>query len=296
MGLTSVQQQLIKYVAENNIREAKKCAISCLEEDTTAKNKWFVNKYNNILKSSGANMLEMPYDLQGFLYCEDVANSFNEGRYYLSDREKEIFDEIVRMDKKSMKLMELGIPYVNSTLLYGPSGTGKTTFGRYLAYKLNVPFCYMNFTNAVDSYMGNTSKNLRKAFDYAKGNPCVFMLDEIDCIALKRKGGSDGPGGEMSRIVISLMQEFDLLTNDVIILGGTNRMDRMDDALLDRFSVKHEVIKFNKEEKIEMIKRFLSDIPVSFSEDEISEIADRDESLRNIKKELIRRIAEKIEV
>jgi ATP-dependent 26S proteasome regulatory subunit len=90
------------------------------------------------------------------------------------------------MKKVNERLIEIGIPYINSTLLYGESGTGKTTFGRYVAFKTGLPFCYMNFSNLVDSYMGSTSKNISKAFSYAISNPCVFMLDEVDCISIRR--------------------------------------------------------------------------------------------------------------
>lgn len=196
MGLTNNQQQLIKAVSENNMQLAKKCAIACVVEDTTQKNKWFCKKYKRILESSGSNMIELPYDLKSILCVEDVSNSFKEGRYYLSEREKAVYEDIVRAKKANELLMEMGIPYLNSTLLYGKSGTGKTTFGRYVAYKTGLPFCYLNFSSLIDSYMGNTSKNIRKAFDYVTSNPCVFMLDEIDCISIRRSTSSnDGTSG-----------------------------------------------------------------------------------------------------
>ena len=89
--------------------------------------------------------------------------------------------------------------------------------------------------------MGNTSKNITKAFSYAIEHPCIFMLDEIDCISIKRTEVSSSSSEEFARVTITLMQEFDKLTNDIIVIGATNRMDRMDDALLRRFSIKHEV-------------------------------------------------------
>lgn len=274
MGLSENQKRLIQSVSQNDIKQAKKCAIACLVEDTTSKNNWFCNKYKTILESSGSNMLELPCDLKNILCVEDVSNSFKEGRYYLSVRESDVFENIIRMKKVSEKLMEMGIPYLNSTLLYGESGTGKTTFGRYVAYKTELPFCYLNFSNLVDSYMGNTSKNISKAFAYAISNPCVLMLDEIDCISIRRSssGSSGGSDGEMARITITMMQEFDKLTNDIIVIGATNRKDRIDEALLRRFSLKHEVKVLDNEEKFEMVRKYLSDIRMSLSEIEIGKL------------------------
>lgn len=296
MGLTDNQQRLIKAVSENNIMAAKKCAIACITEDTTAKNKWFCNKYKNILESSGSNLIELPYDLKGLLLVEDVSNSFKQNRYFLSDREKNVYENIIRMKKVNEKLMEIGIPYINSTLLYGESGTGKTTFGRYISYKTGLPFCYLNFSHLVDSYMGNTSKNISKAFSYAISNPCVFMLDEIDCISIRRSdmNSSSGSGGEMARITITLMQEFDKLPNDVIVIGATNRVDRIDEALLRRFSLKHEVKALDNREKTEMVQQYLNDINMKFSDEEIKNMVESNGNQSILLNDLIRRISLKI--
>lgn len=297
MGLTDNQRRLIQSVSQNDMQSAKKCAIACVVEDTTAKNRYFCDKYKLILQSTGANMIELPHDLKDILYVEGVSNSFKEGRYYLSDRENEVYKNIVRMKKVNERLMEIDISYLNSTLLYGESGTGKTTFGRYVAFKTGLPFCYLNFSNLVDSYMGNTSKNISKAFSYAISNPCVFMLDEIDCISITRSssGSSSGTGSEMARITISLMQEFDKLANDIIVIGATNRKDRIDEALLRRFSIKHEVEPLSREEKEEMIRKYLNDVEMKFSENEIVELALREENQSIILNELIRMISMKIE-
>lgn len=227
--------------------------------------------------------------------AEDVSNTFKDNRYFLSEREKRTFDNIVRMKKVNEKLMEMGIHYINSTLLYGKSGTGKTIFGRYIAYKTGLPFFYLDFSNLMDSYMGNTSKNISRAFQYAISNPCVFMLDEIDCISISRSSsGSSGISGEMARITISLMQEFDKLPNDVIVLGATNRKDRIDKALLRRFSIKHEVTALSKSEYEQMISNFLQDVHMNFTEEEIEELIENNNSQADLMNELIRRISEKI--
>lgn len=296
MGLSENQKKLIQSVSQNDIMAAKKCAVACVVEDTTSKNRWFCNKYKTILESSGSNMIELPHDLKNILCVEDVSNSFKEGRYYLSGRESDVFDSIIRMKKVNEKLMEMSIPYLNSTLLYGESGTGKTTFGRYIAYKTGLPFCYLKFSDLVDSCMGNTSKNISKAFSYAISNPCVFMLDEIDCISIRRSsvGSSGGSGGEMARITITMMQEFDKLSNDIIVIAATNRKDRIDEALLRRFSLHHEVKILTNEEKTEMVRKYLSNIKMTFTEAEITSMVNNNENQSILLNELIRTIALKI--
>ena len=144
--------------------------------------------------------------------------------------------------------------------------------------------------------MGSTSRNISKAFNFAISTPCVFMLDEVECISIKRSdtSGSGGTSGEMARITITLMQEFDKLPNDIIVVGATNRIDRIDEALLRRFSLKHEVKVFDRNEKMSMVSKYLDDIGMDFPYSAISEIIESNKNQSMILNDLIRLISKKI--
>lgn len=116
---------------------------------------------------------------------QDVSN-FNEERYYLGKQQRELYTKIESGVKTTTKLLEYGIPYMNSTIIYGVPGTGKTEFAKYTAYKLGLPYAYLNFSYLIESYLGKTAQNVNRVFDYCKGQKCVLMLDEIDCIGLQR--------------------------------------------------------------------------------------------------------------
>lgn len=293
MGMTDNQKRLIRAVAENDIRNAKKCAIACLSEDTTQKNQSFVNRYRTILTSEGANLFELPSDLREILVCEDVSLTFREDRYFLTEEKKRLAEKIVKMSRVSQKLMEMAIPYKNASLLYGVPGTGKTLFGKYIAYKLGLPFCYLNFSRTVDSYMGVTSKNIAKAFSYAASTPCVFMLDEVDTISCNRAGGMSGAEKEIGRVTITLLQEFDKLPNDVIVIAATNRVDLLDEAFISRCAVREKFKPFSDAEKRAMVEKFLSSISMSITEKEMAEIIKK-QSQRDIINATIQYIAAKI--
>ncbi len=294
MGMTDNQQKLVEYVARNDWQSARKAAIACCAEDTTKKDASFCEYYKKMLETAGS-MKELPAGLCGLMTLEDVSASFHEDRYYLSEREKSIFDNIHRMSRVSERLAALGIPYLNATMLYGTSGTGKTMFGRYVAYRMGLPFCYLNFSQILDSYLGTTSKNIVKCFGYVRGNPCVFMLDEIDCISLARQGGSGSAGGELGRTTISLMQELDSLPNNVIVIAATNRYDRIDGAVKSRFSLAHEVETPSDDEKRIIIDKFESSVGYTFTEEEKQQIVFCCDTQRAVGKALTRTLAEKID-
>ena len=261
--MNNLDKQLFEMVCNNDISGAKKILRIILEKDHTQANRAFCNRLLTRLNNSFMNLMELPADIKSLLIMEDVSVSFNEKRYYLSQREQEVAEKIINMNRVAGRLADIGVNYVNSTMLYGESGTGKTTFGRYLAYKMGLPFAYLNFSRTVDSYLGSTQKNISKVFDYIKQQKCVFMLDEVDAIGLKR-GKEDV--GEMSRIVISLMQNLDTLTSDITLLGATNRLDIIDEALLRRFATKHEVKRLNEYERHEMAQKFFTDVGYEISE------------------------------
>lgn len=290
MGMTDNQKRLIRAIAESDMRSARKCALACLSEDETQKNRSFVTRYKSILSSEGSNLFELPSDLREILVCEDVSLTFREDRYFLTEEKKALADKIFRMSEVSQKLMEMSIPYKNTSLLYGAPGTGKTLFGRYVAYKLGLPFCYLNFARVVDGYMGATSKNIAKAFSYAASNPCVFMLDEVDTISCNRAGMSGGAEREIGRVTITLLQEFDKLPNDVIVIAATNRMDLLDAAFVSRCPVRAEFKPFIAEEKREMVEKFLSSVNMSISEQEMDDIT-KESSQRDIINSVIQYIA-----
>lgn len=297
MGLGNYEQNLIKSIAENDIREARKWAMAVLNADTTQKNKGFVTRYKNILTSDGAGMIELPGNLKDILVCEDVSLSFKENRYYVTERQEQIAKEIFRMAKVSGKLMEMQIPYKNATLLYGSPGTGKTMFGKYIAYKMGLPFCYLNFSKVVDSYMGVTSRNISQAFTYASTNPCVFMLDEVDTISCNRADGDRSSASkEIDRVTITLMQEFDRLANDVVVIAATNRMDILDEAFVSRCPQKYEMPPFTSEESKNMVHKFLADIGIDIPEDDINKVVQNNADQRSIMGEIIRLVADRLEV
>ena len=292
MGMDANMLACIRALAENRIQDAKKEAICCCLNDTTKKNESQTTYYKKLLENGSAKMLELPVNLQGLLYMQDMSD-FNEKRYYLGNAQKELFSKIENGVNITTKMMEYGIPYMNSTLIFGIPGTGKTEFAKYVAYKLNLPYAYIKFSYLIDSYLGKTAQNLNRIFDYCKGQKCVLMLDEIDCIGLARSNDT-GVDGELGRTTIALMQLLDELVEGQVIIAATNRSDRLDPALLRRFQRQIEFSPYDQVDRKAMIERYINSVDSTFLTDEMLHYADHCHTQAETVKFLVEKIIEQI--
>lgn len=243
--------------------------------------------------------IEIPEHLKGLLEAEHC-DDFPLSRYYVTQQQKDIIENILRIQRLTEEMHKMGLSYLNTTLLYGASGTGKTTFGRYIAYKLDKDFVYINFAKLIDGIFGNTARNISEIFRFMADADCIFMMDEIDCISQKRGTESSATGGEISRITVTLMQELDYYRKNkvkTIIIGATNRRDIMDEALLSRFSLPVELKSLKNDEKEAYIKLFLDDVGVPYDITNIKEYCARNTTVRqrNVEADMIRCIAKWIE-
>ena len=118
-------------------------------------------------------------------------------------------------------------------LIYGRPGTGKTQTARWIAGELALPLLTVRCDTLISSLLGQTSKNLRRVFEYVEQRPCVLFLDEFDALATAR--GSERDIGELQRVVIALLQNIDALSDNTILLAASNHEQLLDPAVWRRF-------------------------------------------------------------
>lgn len=160
-----------------------------------------------------------------------------------------------RMSASTLNKKEL-LP-VHSAIFEGPPGVGKTLSAKWLANILGLPLYVLDLTTVMSSYLGRSGYNLRRAIDYAKSHPCVFLLDEFDAIAKSR--GDSGDVGELKRIVTIMLQELESWNNDSLLIAATNHSELVDSALWRRFDLRITFPYPDKDEVRESINRFLGD-------------------------------------
>ncbi len=175
--------------------------------------------------------------------------------------------------------------------------THNTTFARFVAFTMGVDLVYINFATLVSGILGSTNQHIHDIFSFLKDKECVFLLDEIDTIGVKRGTESGATGGELSRITVTVMQELDYYkTHDykAIILAATNRKDILDPALVSRFAVAKELPSLTNDERISYMYMFLDDVGVPYDKENIKHYVLDNATVRqrNLEMDMIRCIAE----
>ena len=129
--------------------------------------------------------------------------------------------------------------YVNvetpkGVLLYGPPGTGKTLIAKALAKMTESNFISIKGPELLSKWVGESERGVREIFRKARqAAPCIIFLDEVDSL-VPRRGSGNSDSHVTENIVSQILTEIDGLEelHNVLIIGATNRLDIVDEALL----------------------------------------------------------------
>ena len=153
------------------------------------------------------------------------------------DEVKEELKELVDYVRRPSKYAAMGARAPKGVILYGPPGTGKTLIAKAVAGEANCAFYAIAGSSFDDMLVGVGAKRVRDLFQKArKTAPSIIFIDEIDSVASKR-GKNDvvgGGSGIADQTINQLLAEMDGFSTDsgVIIIGATNRLDVLDEAIL----------------------------------------------------------------
>ncbi len=126
----------------------------------------------------------------------------------------------------------IGIKPPKGVLLYGPPGTGKTLLAKAVAGESESNFILVKGPELMSKWVGESEKGVRKIFSKAREtSPTIILFDEIDSLVSTVDSNTHE---SISRVVSQFLAEMDGLEdlNDVVVIGTTNRPDKIDPALL----------------------------------------------------------------
>ena len=135
----------------------------------------------------------------------------------------------------------------SGVLLYGPPGCGKTMLAKALARESGACFINLHISTLTEKWYGDSNKLVAAVFSLArKLQPTIVFIDEIDAVLGQRRSGEHEASG---MVKAEFMTHWDGLASStkqagnqrICILGATNRIQDIDEAILRRMPKKFPV-------------------------------------------------------
>jgi hypothetical protein len=124
-------------------------------------------------------------------------------------------------------------------LLAGASGTGKSMAAAILARSLGLPLHRVEVSTVVSKYIGETEKNLDRAFEAARRANAILFVDEADALFGKRSEVKDAHDRYANVEIAYLLQKME--DHDGVVILATNLANNLDEAFSRRM---HFVVDF----------------------------------------------------
>jgi AAA+ superfamily predicted ATPase len=117
--------------------------------------------------------------------------------------------------------------------LYGPPGTGKSALGHHLARVLDRPLLLRRGSDLLSMWVGGTEANLARAFEQARDEGAVLLIDEADGFLQDRSQANATWEVTGVNELLTQMEAF-----SGVFVASTNLVERLDPAALRRFDFK----------------------------------------------------------
>jgi transitional endoplasmic reticulum ATPase len=173
---------------------------------------------------------------------------------------------------------QAGVRPPKGILLSGPPGCGKTLLAKAIANESQVNFISVKGPALLSKYVGESERQVRDIFRKARqAAPCIIFFDELDAL-MPARGGAVSDTPVTDRVLSQFLAELDGIEElkGVLVLGATNRLDRLDPAVLrpGRFDAVVEIPLPEEPERGEIFAVHLRGKPVARNV-KISELAAR---------------------
>ena len=218
----------------------------------------FTPSISSMFENSSTDIVNAaPRDKDSLLELYEIVRSnISFADVILPQNQTGIVKQIISEQKNAVNLIKHNMMPVNRVLLCGPPGCGKTMTAYAIGHELNLPIAYVRLDGLVSSYLGQTSTNLRKVFDSVLNQRIILFLDEFDAIAKKRDDSNEL--GELKRVVTTLLQNFDNMPANVLLIAATNHEHLLDPAIWRRFNVTITLELPNEKQRQSMIQKSLN--------------------------------------
>ncbi|MAG47785.1 AAA family ATPase [archaeon] len=274
------------------------CLIKCYKKDSV---KIFFQKNNVDIRLPKSEFKHFKNEI------DDIKDDFikeyveSEGEEYLDDlnetveviKPKKTFKDIIINDEIK-KQMDISLAQIkNHDLIFndwglgkkhdygtsvslnfiGMPGTGKTLAAEVIANELNKKLHVVQYSNLVDSYIGETGKNIKLAFEYASNNDAVLFFDEADAIISTRTNVLDSTDSLINMDKSILLRKLETFKG--VVIFSTNLASNIDKAFERRISSHIYFGLPEKEEREKIYNVLIGDKMPLDSDVDFGELADK---------------------
>lgn len=138
-----------------------------------------------------------------------------------------------------------------SILLWGPSGTGKTEFVKYLKEQTGKELIIKHASDLMSMYVGQTEKLIRAAFEEAKQEKSILFIDEADSFFVTRENAQRSFEISFVNEMLVQMENF-----DGVFICSTNMLQLLDIAVMRRFTLKIEFKPVKPDMRVKLYERY----------------------------------------
>ena len=132
--------------------------------------------------------------------------------------------------------------------LFGAPGSGKSAFAQYLAETLEMPLLLRRASDLIDKYVGESEKNLARAFEQAGEEGAVLLIDEADSFLQDRQRAQRSWEVSAVNELLTQMERF-----EGVLVMCTNLFEQLDPAALRRFDLKIRFQSLRPDQRIALL-------------------------------------------
>jgi len=149
-------------------------------------------------------------------------------------------------------------------LLFGPPGTGKTEFVKYLGKTLDRKVLVVKGSDLLSKWVGESEQNIASAFRRAEAEHAVLFFDEVDGLVQSRDNAHASWEVTQVNELLQQMENF-----DGVMVAATNFCKNLDPATLRRFTFKIEFDYLDDDGKKVFFEKMFKTV---LAEEELSEL------------------------
>uniref|UniRef100_UPI00254F2474 DUF2963 domain-containing protein n=1 Tax=Candidatus Phytoplasma sp. AldY-WA1 TaxID=2852100 RepID=UPI00254F2474 len=191
--------------------------------------------------------------------------------------EREAADRFLNFLKSIGNFPNIGeVKIPTGILLHGVAGTGKTTFAQALAKEANLPFFNTSASQFSKGVVGEAPQMVRDLFATARkeaqrSGGAIIFIDECEEIFKDLTDNQSKNTADTVNIINEFKAQMTSYENDpkkpVFLMGATNHINKIDEAIKSRFSYMIEIKPGDFEDRKKMLEFLIKKRQNPYSDD-----------------------------